>query len=135
MKQAGTNPGLGQKVQELREARGWSQGKLSQLTGLSRSYVSTLEADKVKKPSAETMQVLATAFKVDPNELYQAAGYQPENHATRMLASAKLRFYMAQLSDLQLETQERIARLIGPIIEEVQREERERRAARKTTEK
>ncbi len=68
--------GLGAKIKELREEQGWSQGFLDHKAKLSDGYISDLESgDKVKHPSAFIIIKIAVALRVDPDELFIAAGY------------------------------------------------------------
>jgi transcriptional regulator with XRE-family HTH domain len=83
MAKRGYNPGLGAKVKELRESRGWTQGELAERAGLSRSYLCTLEGGKVGNPSGSVMTGLATALGVDIEVLNKAAGYPTPKHLRR----------------------------------------------------
>jgi transcriptional regulator with XRE-family HTH domain len=74
---------LGQYIKTLRRRRGLSQWELSRLSGLTRSHLSRLELDDFENPSAGTFLSLAKAFKIHPNDLYQAAGYIEENSRFR----------------------------------------------------
>lgn len=53
-----------------------SQAQLASCGGLSQGYLSQLENDEVRNPSAAVMSCLAEALHVDPRLLMQAAGYQ-----------------------------------------------------------
>lgn len=66
---------LGTKIKQLREAAGWTQAELATRSGLGRGYISRLETDDYNKPSADTFVRLASALKVSPDELHEAAGY------------------------------------------------------------
>lgn len=66
---------LGIKVRELREGMGWSQQKLADKAGIGHAYISRLERDGFKNPSADVLLRLAGALGVDVNRLYEAAGY------------------------------------------------------------
>jgi len=56
-------------------AAGWTQEELAERAGLQREHLSHLETDDYKKPSADTFLRLASALKVDADELFEAAGY------------------------------------------------------------
>ena len=60
---------FGKRVRELREKRGLSQEKLAQASGLTTSFVSTIEGGK-KTPSLTTVLKLARGLKVDAAELF-----------------------------------------------------------------
>jgi transcriptional regulator with XRE-family HTH domain len=66
---------LGEYIKGQRSKRGLTQFELSELTGLTRSHLSRLEIDDYHRPSAETFLALAKGLKVNPRELYEAAGY------------------------------------------------------------
>lgn len=76
---------LGIKVKELRKARGWSQDEIAKKAKLSRSYISDIERNKERKPTADKIIKLANAFNIEPEELYEAAGYlTPESRKKRV---------------------------------------------------
>lgn len=58
------NPGkvLAVCMKELRAKKGMTQGDIVRATGLERSYVSSLEAGKIKHPRAHTVDKIALAF-------------------------------------------------------------------------
>jgi len=67
---------LRQKIRELRAERGWTQAELAKRSGLDRGYIANLEGSKsIQRPSADAFLKLARAFCIEPEELYQAAGY------------------------------------------------------------
>ncbi|BBB92700.1 MAG TPA: helix-turn-helix transcriptional regulator [Methylomusa anaerophila] len=56
------------KLANLRKARGWSQKKLSDKSGVSQTYISELEADK-KQPTVFVVQKIAAALEMTVSEL------------------------------------------------------------------
>jgi len=66
---------LDEKIKQLREERKWTQDELARRSGLDRAYIAAIETRQIKKPSVESFLKLARAFKIRPEELYQAAGY------------------------------------------------------------
>lgn len=70
-------PGLGQRVRSLREARSWSQADLARASRLSRTYVKAIEDGAAKEPSARTIGLLCRALQVDVIDLMQACGALP----------------------------------------------------------
>jgi len=58
------NPGkvLGICMKQLRAKKRMTQGDLVRATGLERSYISNLEAGKIKNPRIHTLDKIATAF-------------------------------------------------------------------------
>lgn len=66
---------LGDKIRELREEFGSTQGQLAGNASVSQGYLSQLENGDVKNPSAAVLLRVAQAMNVDPDELFEAAGY------------------------------------------------------------
>ena len=66
---------LGDKIRELREGFGFTQGQLAVGASVSQGYLSQLENGDVKNPSAAVLLRVAQAISVDPDELFEAAGY------------------------------------------------------------
>lgn len=57
---------FGKMLKKLREERGLSLGRLSELTGISASYLSRLEKSIRKSPGFTKIVILAKALNVDP---------------------------------------------------------------------
>lgn len=69
---------FGELLANLRNARGWSQGRLAQQAGIDRSYLSRLEAG-ARSPERETVAHLADALVLpmaDRDRLLAAAGFR-----------------------------------------------------------
>jgi len=66
---------LGDRIRELRETTGLTQGQLAGDASVSQGYLSQLENGDVKNPSAAVLLRVAQAMHVDPDELFEAAGY------------------------------------------------------------
>lgn len=66
---------LGDKIRELREEFGLTQGHLAGNASVSQGYLSQLENGDVKNPSAAVLLRVAQAMSVDPDDLFEAAGY------------------------------------------------------------
>lgn len=66
---------LGDKIRQLREQFELTQGQLAGGSSVSQGYLSQLENGEVKNPSAAVLLRLAQAMHVDPDELFEAAGY------------------------------------------------------------
>ena len=66
---------LGRRIRELREEIGFTQGQLAGQAAVSQGYLSQLENGDVRNPSAAVILRLAGAIHVDPDDLFEAAGY------------------------------------------------------------
>lgn len=66
---------LGDKIRQLREQFELTQGQLAGGSSVSQGYLSQLENGEVKNPSAAVLLRLAQAMHIDPDELFEAAGY------------------------------------------------------------
>ena len=53
---------LSQKIRHLREEKEWSLNKLAEIAGVSKAYLSQLENDVSKQPSAEILLKIASAL-------------------------------------------------------------------------
>lgn len=60
---------FGALVHELRVERGWTQEQLARFAGITVGSVSNLEREVTLLPNAETVERLAAAFQLDPEEL------------------------------------------------------------------
>jgi putative transcriptional regulator len=56
-------------LREMREARGWSQGRLAQLLGVSRQTINAVETDKYD-PSLPLALRLARLFGCNPQDIF-----------------------------------------------------------------
>jgi len=66
---------LGKRIRELREEIGVTQGQVAYAAEVSQGYLSQLENGDVRNPSAAVILRLAQAIHVDPDDLFEAAGY------------------------------------------------------------
>lgn len=60
---------FGQNVRLAREKKGWSQERLSEETGLHRTYISGIERG-VRNPTIEIVQQIAVALNLDIQDLF-----------------------------------------------------------------
>ena len=57
------------RVQQLREARNWSQGELSRQSGVPQPTISRLESGTTDAVNFDVLEKLADALDVHPKEL------------------------------------------------------------------
>lgn len=66
---------LGDRIRQLRDQTGLTQGQLASLSAVSQGYLSQLENGEVKNPSAAVLLRLAQAINIEADDLFEAAGY------------------------------------------------------------
>ena len=71
----GNEMNLGDKIRDLRDRMALTQGQLAEFASVSQGYLSQLENGDVKNPSAAVLLRVARAMDIDPDELFEAAGY------------------------------------------------------------
>ena len=59
---------LGQVIRKLRRERGWSIGRLAELSDTGKNAISSIERD-VQRPQQETLRKIAAAFKLTVDDL------------------------------------------------------------------
>ena len=69
---------FGERVRDLRKARGWSQPYLGRFVGISKSAISQIENGETTYPRPETLFELAKAFGVDPKWLMDGEPFYSE---------------------------------------------------------
>lgn len=65
---------LGETLKQSRELIPLTLRQVEEATGISNAYLSQLENDKIKKPSANVLYKLSSIYRVDLNVLLSAAG-------------------------------------------------------------
>lgn len=108
---------LGSRIRELRQERRMSQIELARRAGLSPSYVSKLEADRYRRPSAEALLRLALALNVAVEELYRAAGY-PVAAEEAPATDPELALYLSRIGKLSPHDQRVIKNMIRSMLEQ-----------------
>lgn len=68
------NSHLGDAVRQHRQRRGLSQGELAKLSGYSPAFICNIERGKYRFTSPEALARISRALKIQPDELYKAAG-------------------------------------------------------------
>lgn len=100
---------IGRRIQQYREAKGYTQDKFSEKIGLTPNYLSAVERG-VKIPSVETLIEIINALGVSADEIFMDvidAGYKVK---ASMLGEA--------VSSLPLEEQKRIFTVVEALIKE-----------------
>lgn len=65
---------LGKTLKESRELVPLTLRQVEEATGISNAYLSQLENDKIKKPSANVLYKLASLYNIELDALLRAAG-------------------------------------------------------------
>lgn len=65
---------LGRTLKDSRELISLTLRQVEEATGISNAYLSQLENDKIKKPSANVLYKLASLYNVELDSLLYAAG-------------------------------------------------------------
>ncbi|MDX2189571.1 MAG: helix-turn-helix transcriptional regulator [Bacteroidota bacterium] len=65
---------LGNTLKDAREINNLTLRQVEEATDISNAYLSQLENDKIKKPSANVLYKLATIYNVELNTLLMASG-------------------------------------------------------------
>ena len=73
---------LGSTLKKTRESISLTLRQVEEATGISNAYLSQLENDKIKKPSANVLYKLASIYKIDLNLLLSAAGIIQKSNGT-----------------------------------------------------
>jgi len=76
---------LGKTLKDSREQSRFTLKQVEDATGISNAYLSQLENEKIKKPSANVLYKLATVYHIDLEVLLAAAGIIEESTAPKTL--------------------------------------------------
>ena len=89
---------LGARISELRLAKRMTAATLADKAGISRSYVTRLESNRVELPSKRVLWSLAQSLTTTPDDLLAAAGYMPARNRTIHDSGLEIAFrYVATL--------------------------------------
>lgn len=92
---------LGSELKKAREDSSLTLRQVEEATGISNAYLSQLENDKIKKPSANILYKLAEVYTIELNHLLKAAGIitkTSENNGDNETANT-IAFYADKLSE------------------------------------
>jgi transcriptional regulator with XRE-family HTH domain len=100
---------LGERIRELREARGLTQREIANRIGIDDYYISRLENNHVN-PTLATMQKIATALDVELRDFFPSA--KAEFRITAPNLDRDLKKIVALWSDLTEEHRQLMVRFI-----------------------
>lgn len=106
---------FGEKIRELRKAKNLSQRGLGEMVGVSFTYISKVENEKLDfgdYPSEELIRKLAKALDTDEDELFLLAKKIPDQIRKRVMERPDAFRKFANLDDVDID------RLLGQIEEE-----------------
>lgn len=94
---------LGDTLKSTRESLSLTLRQVEDAVGISNAYLSQLENEKIKKPSANILYKLANLYKIDLNVLLRSAGiikqeFQGEE-SEKSKWEQKIAFYDNNLTD------------------------------------
>jgi transcriptional regulator with XRE-family HTH domain len=92
---------LGQRLRELRERLGLSLYELDRRSGIPRSRLLRLENGTTRQPTPDTMNRLAVALEVDPEEFYDAVWQDADSPLPSLSTYFRAKY---QLTDEQIAT-------------------------------
>jgi transcriptional regulator with XRE-family HTH domain len=75
---------FGERLRELRKAKGLYQKELADKVGVDFTYLSRLENDRRRPPKENTISALAEVLEVDPDELLALAKRIPADLADKL---------------------------------------------------
>jgi transcriptional regulator with XRE-family HTH domain len=81
---------LGQTLKDARQLSGLTLRQVEEATEISNAYLSQLENDKIKKPSANFLYKLASIYKIDLETLLYASGIIKEKLAVKKIIGGRL---------------------------------------------
>lgn len=91
---------LGQVLKEARERSQKTLRVVEESTGISNAYLSQLENDKIKKPSANVLYRLSEAYETELDVFLAAAGIiQKKKSSDQSELQKKLAFYADKFTD------------------------------------
>jgi len=88
---------LGKTLKDAREQATFTLKQVEEATGISNAYISQLENEKIKKPSANVLHKLATVYNVDLQVLLAAAGIIEESKTPKNMMLNSIAFSAQQL--------------------------------------
>ncbi|RWD79105.1 helix-turn-helix transcriptional regulator [Mesorhizobium sp.] len=96
---------LGDKIRDLRKAKGYTLDKLAELTDSSKSYIWELENKNPPRPSAEKVARIAAALEV-------TSDYLVDTSATVTVEDAADQAFYRKYRDMDPITKKKIRRMV-----------------------
>jgi HTH-type transcriptional regulator, competence development regulator len=94
---------LGEKLKELRTAKGLSLRDVEKDSGINSGYLSQLESDKISNPTPSMLKKLSVAYQVPVGMLMEWAGYiEPDEGGTSPHAEMALKYLPNDVSEEEL---------------------------------
>ncbi len=90
---------LGEELKVARTIKGLSLREVEDITGVSNSYLSQLETDKIKKPSVHILNKLSKVYDVKLEKFLEASGIKLDfrNHEPKTMVGSL--FHSQDISD------------------------------------
>lgn len=96
---------IGATLKEVRESKSMTLRQIEESIGISNAYLSQLENDKIKSPSANVLYKLASLYKVNLNDLLSETGIISSNQEKKSNESSewskRIAFSAGDLTDEQ----------------------------------
>lgn len=93
---------LGKTLKKARESKSLTLREIEISTGISNAYLSQLENDKIKKPSASILYKLSEVYAIKMNDLLYSAGIietqQYQEQPKQTFLEKEIAFYKDKLS-------------------------------------
>tara|TARA_Y100000114_G_C11629074_1_gene263512 strand:- start:36 stop:410 length:375 start_codon:yes stop_codon:yes gene_type:complete len=107
---------IGDKISQLRRERKWTQSELAERAGITQNQVSRIEKGKTR-PRGSTIQGLADALGVDPEDLENNPIFEEESPVAKMAQEdPDLAALFAQISLLSPKQREAIKVTLSSMI-------------------
>ncbi|WP_421977511.1 helix-turn-helix domain-containing protein [Roseivirga seohaensis] len=95
--------GLSKTLKDARESMNMTLRDVEKVTNISNAYLSQLENDKIKKPSASVLYKLASAYKIDIKLFLNASGIVQDNESVKSAWSERIAFLTEEMEPSQKE--------------------------------
>lgn len=95
----------GNRIKKLRKEKGYSLNKFSELTGISKSYISFLERGIQKNPSLDVLEKIASVLDVEIDYLVKKGNSPPveEKPTEKSVIKVEIEISQEQLDPAKLD--------------------------------